>query len=408
MSPDCSFHRGKLSRGFALKRQSSRLASSNMFGHLALPSSSCSRSLPRLFPYTAIANRRFRHLHTSLAQWADTPKTPVHLIATLRRACPVPIALAREALANSNDDLDRALAYIERSLSSSEAKAAKVSGRSTNEGTIAVSLLSGKRVSMIHLGCETDFVARNDVFLNTARGVAGTAAFLDVPSDAGPPEPQLAVDPIQDFPTDALLSAPLIALPPSDSSSPIPTHEPTTVRQTLLSALGSTGENLKLLRAVSFAAPFPSSPTIRFIPGCFAHGGPGDTEGKVGGIVVLSAISSVPERLIATLVHGPGGEDFDRDLSKLARTIARQVVGFPTRVISRKSKGGDGVEDEEVLLEQPFMMMGQERRVGEVMDEWGQERGAKVSVVGMRRWAVSDVLGMGGDAPEKVETEDGA
>ena len=283
-----------------------------------------------------------------------------------------------------------------------------MAGRSTHEGTIAVSLLSGKRVAMIHLGCETDFVARNDMFLNTARGVAGTAAFLDVPSDDGPHEPQLGVDPIQEFPVEALLSAPVIALPSSDSSPPIPVHAPTTIQQSLLSALGTTGENLKLLRAVSFAAPFPSSSTIRFIPGCFAHGGPGDTEGRVGGIVILSATSSDPEKPISSLVHGPGGDDLERDLSKLARTIARQAVGFPTRFISRKSPGAQGVEAEEVLLEQSFMMMGEERRVAEVLEEWGEERGARVIVVGMRRWAVKDALGTTEMPMEEAATEHGA
>ena len=371
-------------------------------------SSSC-RILPRHLPlHPSLICRRFQ---TSAPFLTQPPKPPVHLIAELRRIRPVPITLAREALSNSNNDLDRALSYIERSLSSSEAKAAKVSGRSTDEGTIAVSLLSDKRVAMIHLGCETDFVARNDMFLNTARGVAGTAAFLDVPSDNGPHEPQHGVDPIQEFPVEALLSAPVIALPSNDSSPPIPVHAPTTIQQSLLSALGTTGENLKLLRAVSFSAPFPSSSTIRYIPGCFAHGGPGDTEGRVGGIVVLSATSSDLEKPISSLVHGPGGDDLERDLSKLARTIARQAVGFPTRFISRTSRGAEGVggvADEEVLLEQSFMMMGEERRVGEVLKEWGEQRGARVTVVGMRRWAVSDALATTGEQTEEATTEDGA
>jgi len=258
---------------------------------------------------------------------------------------------------------------------------------------------------MIHQGCETDFVARNEVFLATARGVAGTTAFLDVPSESGPPEPQIGVDPIQDFPVEALLSAPLIALPPTDSTMPIPTHDPTTIRQSLLSALGSTGENLKLLRAVNFAAPFPSSPTIRFIPGCFAHGSPTNTEGKVGGLVVLSATSSDPERPISALIHGVGGEELERDLSKLARTLARQVVGFPTKSVTRKEKEADGLAEEEVLMEQGFMMMGEERKVGEVLEEWGRERGMKIGVLGMRRWAVGDSLN---DGAGGKETEDGA
>ena len=243
---------------------------------------------------------------------------------------------------------------------------------------------------MIHLGCETDFVARNDVFLKTARGVAGTAAFLDVPTEGEPKSIKPGQDPILSFPPPALLSAPLIALPNSGDDAPIPTSDPQTIQQSLLSALGSTGENLKLLRAVSFAAPFPSSAETRFIPGCYAHGGKSDSEGRVAGITVLMAKSLDKEKPIATLIHGPNGGDLEAELSKLARTVSRQVVGFPTKQISRN--GVTELDDGEILLEQAFMMMGEERKVGEVIEEWGKERGLKVDIVGMRRWAVGDAI----------------
>ncbi|KAK8865998.1 hypothetical protein IAR55_001149 [Kwoniella newhampshirensis] len=350
-------------------------------------------------------------------------KVPISLIASLRKIHPVPLAQAREALERSNLDLNSAIDYLQSAAGSSanaENKAAKVSGRSTNEGVIAISLLGGKRVGMIHLGCETDFVARNEVFLKTARGVAETTAFLDVPGseEDGQHDHQhrkdsatvvaannaMAVvtenakprDPILEFPTDSLLSAPLIFLPQSDpsssssSSTPIPTTDPQTIRQTLLSSLSQTGENLKLLRAVSFAAPFPSAPTVRFVPGAYAHGGPSDKEGKVGGIIVLSVTSMDKEKPIASMIHGPGGDALEKDLGDFARTIARQVVGFPTKAVQ---KGDSAVEDEEVLYEQPFMMFnGDDRKVKEVLEAWGKEKGVVVKVVGMRRWAVGDEL----------------
>jgi elongation factor Ts len=51
------------------------------------------------------------------------------------------------------------------------------------------------------------------------------------------------------------------------------------------------------------------------------------------------------------------------------------------------------------------MMMGEERKVVEVLEEWGAERGVKVKIVGMRRWSVSDPLEVKQEVPE---TEDGA
>ena len=317
------------------------------------------------------------------------------------------MSLAKEALVASNNDISRATDYLDKHLSSSTAKAAKVSGRSTNEGVIAVSILSGKRVGMVHLGCETDFVARNEVFIKAAQGIASTAAFLDIPAEFEPQQPSLSSDPILPFPVGALSSAPIIALSSSLSTkedidtSPISTSEPQTVQQSLNAALGSTGENLRLLRAATFAAPFPSSKEVRFVPGCYAHGGKSDSEGRVAALVVLGVTSTDSDKPMASLIHGPGGDELEQGLTKMARTIARQIVGFPTKVISR-SKAKEPVEDGEALLDQQFMMMGEERRVGEVLAEWSKERGIRVIVTGFRRWSVADSVPLPKEAQEQL------
>jgi elongation factor Ts len=239
---------------------------------------------------------------------------------------------------------------------------------------------------MVQLACETDFVARNEVFVNTARSIAGTSAFLDVPGlteearDAAKTKGQP-----NDFPVEALLSAPVIGV--SSEGSPMPNAEGTTVQQSLMSSLSSTGENLKLLRAISYAAPFPSSPIIRYVPGAYAHGGTG-TEGRVGGLVVLSVVSREEGKPMASLIHGPGGDKLDQELNKLARDVARQVVGFPTKAIEK----AQGVEDEEALLEQSFMMLGESDKVRDVLEKWGEQRNVRLTVVGMQRWSVGDDL----------------
>lgn len=353
---------------------------------------------PALRPL-ALLRQQQRLLSTSVpALSTPPPAVPVSLIASLRKLRPVPLSLAREALQRSNNNVDSALAYLDSSSSASTSKKAeKVSGRSTSEGVIAISLLGGKRVGMVHVACETDFVARNDVFLKTSRSIAGTTAFLDVPGDREPPSASASAesDPIQDFPVSALMEAPIISLPPSSSDAvtanpdPTPTTDPTTISQSLLSTLSQTGENLRLLRAVSFAAPFPSSPLIRYVPGAYAHGGSSSTEGKVGGVVVISVQSRDSEKPMAARIHGAGGDELEKDLLALARTIARQVVGFPTTRIS-VGEGGEG--EEEALLSQQAMMFGKQELVGQVLEEWGVEKGLKVDVVGFRRWSVGDDL----------------
>ena len=337
-------------------------------------------------PCSRYASLRTLHTTSRLSQSAPPtePKVPITLIAQLRKTRPVPMQLARTALSSNNNDLQKALQWLESH--SPSAKAEKLSSRTTSEGTIAISNLGGKRVSMIHLACETDFVARNEVFVGTAKGVAGTAAFLDVPglTEEDRDKVKLLGQP-REFPVDALLSAPLIGV--SAEGSPSPNADGTTIQQALLSSLSSTGENLKLLRAISYAAPFPSNPVVRFVPGTYAHGGTG-TEGRVGGLVVLSVKSRDETKPMATLIHGPGGDKLDEGLNKLARDIARQVVGFPTKSIEKKA----GVEEEETLLEQSFMMVGESDKVKDVLERWGEERGVRVTIVGMQRWSVGDDL----------------
>ncbi|WWC86339.1 uncharacterized protein L201_001212 [Kwoniella dendrophila CBS 6074] len=341
----------------------------------------------------------------------DKIKVPISLIANLRKEFPVPLSQAREALEKTNLNLKNALEYLKNNTSSSaaaEKKAEKVSGRITNEGVISISLLKNKRVGMIHLGCETDFVARNKVFLNTAKNISETTAFLDVPPELENHnhhhediitnnEIKPGQDPILSFPIESLLSAPLITLPSDDSTSSetvisSSSSEPQTIKQTLLSSLSQTGENLKLLRATSFASPFPSKPEIRYIPSGYTHGGLNDKQGKIGGIIVLSVESlNNNEQNISNLIHSEKGEKLENDLNEFARIISRQVVGFPTKVI--ENQDNRPLENDEILYQQPFMMYkGDSRPVKQVIQEWGNERGIIVKVVGMRRWAVGDEL----------------
>ncbi|WWC58665.1 uncharacterized protein I303_101209 [Kwoniella dejecticola CBS 10117] len=351
--------------------------------------------------------RSFSSTSLRLDDQKPKSKVPISLIASLRKEFPVPLAQAREALEKSNLDLKGALDYLRTSTSANaEKKAAKVSGRTTNEGVISISLLSNKRVGMVHLGCETDFVAKNNIFLNTAKNISETTAFLDVPpeetehpsqhqSQQNNGEIKVGQDPILQFPVESLLSAPLISLPTpnegnSDSHSAVITQssEPQTIKQTLLSSLSQTGENLKLIRATSFASPFPSRPEIRYIPSGYAHGGPNDKQGKVGGIIVVSVESLDAEKPMTTLIHGPDGDELEKDINEFARTISRQVVGFPTKVVEKLDRP---FENDEILYEQPFMMFnGDSRSVKEVLAEWGKEKGIRIKVVGMRRWAVGD------------------
>ncbi|BEJ12700.1 hypothetical protein CspHIS471_0211600 [Cutaneotrichosporon sp. HIS471] len=307
-------------------------------------------------------------------------KVPVALIAQLRKAHPVPMAQAREALEKSNLDVDAAITYLTSATgASAQKKADKVSGRETSEGAIAVSVLGGRRVGMVHLACETDFVARNDVFRNVAKGIAETAAFLDIPGTEEMPAPVKGSDPIKEFPVDQLVAAPLISLVEGEANK-----ESQSIAQLVVASVSQTGENLQLRRAVSFAAPFPAQAGRRIVPGAYTHGGDEST-GKIGGIVILD-VGAIGETPVGVLLHKK--PELEEQLNALARNLARQIVGFPTKALSP----GDGVAEEEALLTQPFMMGGSDKPVAEAVKAWGEERGLEVEIMALRRWSTSDEL----------------
>ena len=91
-------------------------------------------------------------------------------VKELRERTGAGIMDAKAALVEAEGDMEKA---IERLRVKGQASAAKRSGRSTSEGTVASYIhATGKVGVMVEIQCETDFVARNDEFQDFAREVA--------------------------------------------------------------------------------------------------------------------------------------------------------------------------------------------------------------------------------------------
>lgn len=83
----------------------------------------------------------------------------------------------KKALQETEGDSEAAIDLLR---SKGEAKAAKRSGRSANEGTVASYIHHGGRIGvLVELNCETDFVANTDHFRALARDVAMHVAAAD-------------------------------------------------------------------------------------------------------------------------------------------------------------------------------------------------------------------------------------
>ncbi len=76
----------------------------------------------------------------------------------------------KKALADTNGDMEKAVDLLRQK---GLAVAAKRAGRATSEGVVETYIHAGGKLGvMVELGCETDFVAKNDSFREFARDIA--------------------------------------------------------------------------------------------------------------------------------------------------------------------------------------------------------------------------------------------
>lgn len=92
------------------------------------------------------------------------------LIKTLRAATGAGILNCRNALAETDGDLEKATDVLRKQ---GLASAAKKAGRAANEGLIGSYVHMGaKKASIVEVNCETDFVANTEQFQTLARDLA--------------------------------------------------------------------------------------------------------------------------------------------------------------------------------------------------------------------------------------------
>jgi elongation factor Ts len=84
------------------------------------------------------------------------------LVKDLRQKTGAGIMDCKQALVESDDDVDKAIDWLRQK---GLASAGKKMGRATNEGVIASYIHAGSKVGvLVEVNCETDFVARTEAF----------------------------------------------------------------------------------------------------------------------------------------------------------------------------------------------------------------------------------------------------
>jgi elongation factor Ts len=95
---------------------------------------------------------------------------PAQDVKTLRQRTGAPILACREALAEAEGDFERAVEILR---ARGESRAAKRAGAEVREGVIQSYIHAGNKIGvLVEVDCETDFVARNERFIEFARDVA--------------------------------------------------------------------------------------------------------------------------------------------------------------------------------------------------------------------------------------------
>ena len=96
------------------------------------------------------------------------------MVAELRAKTDAPMMECKKALTEADGDLGKAEEILRVKLGN---KATKAATRITAEGIVGISISAdGKEGSIIEVNCETDFVAKNDEFLDLVKGCAALVA----------------------------------------------------------------------------------------------------------------------------------------------------------------------------------------------------------------------------------------
>lgn len=247
----------------------------------------------------------------------------------------------KKALGEADGDVERAIEVLrEKGL----AKAAKRAGRDTSEGAVAVSIEGGLG-TIVELGCETDFVAKNDQFQTLVQEIADA---LRAAGGTGDVESALAT--------------------PMGGE---------TVESQISAAVSRVGENIQLKRA--------SSLETDGVVGGYVHG-----VGKLGVLVGIAGASGAEgagaarDLAMHVAAADPTPLAVDRDgvdpaLVEKEKSILRAQAlesGKPEKIVDNIVTGRiNKFFAEHCLLEQPFVK-DPDRKVEDVV---GSLEGASVS-----------------------------
>ena len=254
------------------------------------------------------------------------------LVKELREKTDAPMMECKKALTEADGDLARAEEILRVKLGS---KAGKAASRVTTEGLIGLFIAAdGKQGAVLEVNCETDFVAKNDDFVNFVNSVAKLAA-TENPADV----------------------AALSALPLADG----------TVESVRAGLIGKIGENMPIRRFARFETANKLA--------SYVHGG------RIGVLVEYTGDDEVGKDLAmhiaAAKPRALNADGVPADLIATERSVAEQKAaesGKPAEIVSKMVEGAVSKYLKEVaLVSQPFV-----KNDKQTIEQMLKEKGATV------------------------------
>ncbi|KAG8848418.1 Elongation factor Ts, mitochondrial [Serendipita sp. 411] len=347
------------------------------------------------------------------------------LVQQLRKETSCSIQKAILALSTTSNDYQKALEWIHKDLTEAGQKAvSKLSGRTTSCGLVAISPLSNGlgveavgnigsplRVGMVEVNCETDFVARSQVFEKLCRDLAWSIGFY-ADNAATPSTGVVPMD------IEALMEAPLMTEPTEKSQdgtlAPGNGDQLTSIRSAIANAVTRVGEKIMFRRAAAItSSPVPPTSDSALSVGLYAHNSttPADAKGSSGtvaGAVLVRLKAENLKSLLLSQFQDPRGVEWRKEYRGLERALARQLVGFETigiKALTTPGSQGGAQEGPMPLYAQEFHTYGplaarlpryeglDLRNVGRSLEQWSKASGIEngtVEVLEYLKWKVGE------------------
>ncbi|KAG8640428.1 hypothetical protein MANES_13G058700v8 [Manihot esculenta] len=279
---------------------------------------------------------------------APVAQEQMSLIKQLRERTSAPIKDVKAALVDCNWDIEEAQKDLRKR---GKVLASKKSGRTAAEGLIALAQDEG-RAALIELNCETDFVARNEIFQYLALSLAKQALLIDNSSHK--------ISGIHPVGPECLEELKLNLEHPRISGE-------TTVQNAITEIAAMMGENVRLRRGVIMSTSSPA------VISTYLHTSPQPGLGRIAGLLSLEiedgnsqlealqhvgselamhVVAAKPLFLTKELVSSNALESEREILKSQAESSGKSQMAIEKMVEGRLRK----YYEEVVLLEQKFIM----------------------------------------------------